>query len=200
MAYTLRADLDTLRVALDDWRRNETPGVVHWFKEAAVEGLKARAKFHIALGPRRSSIQIWINPIFINSFKLFEILNAVHDSAQQTLRWLSKNYKLEFGLLEARKEKHFAIKIPIKEGWRLGELGYGLRNGKVWINEDWWIDESYGHELETANEVAFKELVELPGEVKGMRSTLDKILDGINSLRPKPPPPPPPVDNPVEVA
>ena len=177
LPYNINSHLDFLKKQLDDWDRGkDAPGSAHFFKETPLPKLNAMGKFHVAVGKRKAALQMWLNPIYTNSFKIFDQLESVHESAQHSLKWISQEYRLDVALLEARRSGHFAIKIPVKEGWRLSKLGYKMKGGKVWINQDWWIDASYGHELETANELAFGDLLDGMQKVPELEKGVNEIL------------------------
>lgn len=170
-------DLKSLNEKLGDWERAAPAwNSQTWTKVAPFPSMGCYGQLNIAAGKKRSTLQMFLNPIYCNSYKLFDQLEAVHLSAQSALQWISRQYLIQVALLEARRSGHFALKIPLREGWRPDKLGYEMRGGRLWITQDWWIDQSYGHELETAQADAFKELIETPGEVKALNKKVDILL------------------------
>jgi len=192
-AKLIGEDITTIPKKIKWDERKPGPGSDRWIiNRVTVPELLCNAKIVISAGKQKASLQAYFQPFYTNGLKLFDQLEAVHNAAQQLLNLLSHDFNLTTSLLEIKRKKHFAISIPVKEGWRLAKMDYGLRGGKVWVNKNWWIDQSHGHELETANAVAFQELVELPGQVDGMK---EGILEILNILKKPPEPatdPPPP--------
>jgi hypothetical protein len=176
--YTARlvnANVETLRGRLLDWQEVAgTPGSGHWVFDGFLGDTGISAKMHIAAGPRKATIQIWMAPIFCNGHRLKAHLDAVCSAAQVTLAWVGRQYNIHVALLEAKRSGHFAIRIPVKSGWVLGKLGYGVRAGKVWITDEWWIDASYNDELETAHEESFSALLDGLKEIKNLRREWDE--------------------------
>lgn len=172
----------TLPPLLSGWdEKGKAPNTRRWQLSGPVPGLGVGCKVQVSAGPERAGIQIWLDPVFCNSYKIHDQLEASHAAAQDTLKWLSYQYKLDVALLEIRRQEHFAIKIPVTEGYRLQKL-YGMREGKVWINSEWWIDASYGDELETANERAFSELMDGLQKVGKVDEAQGRIEKAVNEL------------------
>lgn len=177
--YTARlvnATAETLKGRLLDWQTVlGTPGSAHYVYDGPLGETGISAKMHIAAGPRKATIQIWMAPIFCNGYKLKEQLDTVCSAAQMTLAWVARQYNVHVALLEAKRSGHFAIRIPVKHGWVLGKLGYGARAGKVWVTDEWWIDASYNDELETAHEEAFSTLLDGLRDIKALRKEWDEF-------------------------
>ena len=168
---------ETMLEKLKGWDHNSSPGVHHfWFKNVALPGLNCNGTYHVAAGRRKCTLQLFIDPLWTNSWKLFDQLEAIHDTAQQALRLLAIEFKVHVTLLEVTREGHYAISIPAKEGWRLAKIGYSKKSrGKLWVTEDWFIDESYGDELETMRAQAFGDLMRGLQKVGTIEAKLDNI-------------------------
>jgi hypothetical protein len=152
------------------------PGTRRWeLYPVAMPGTGTNCKIQLSAGKNKASLQIWVMPIFTNSYKLFDQLEAVHDAAQRLVRILAFDYKFSIALLEIKRSEHFAIKIPVRESHRIAKTGFKMVGGKLWVNQDWWIDESYGNELETANEKAFGDLMDGLQKVGGIETQVSEI-------------------------
>jgi len=152
---------ESLQRKLEGWKHNLSSGADHyWMKNLPLPGLGCNGTYHIAVGNKRATLQLFIDPLWSNSWKLFDQLEAIHQTAQLALKVLAYEHKIQVALLEVSREGHFAISIPAKEGWKLSKIGYKKKTGgKIWVTEDWFIDESYGAELETMRAQAFGDLM-----------------------------------------
>jgi len=181
---------------LNTWDElGQGPGTRRWeLYPVVIPDVGSNCKIQVSAGRHKASLQMWLSPVFTNSHKLIDQLEAVHDAAQKTIRILAHEYKFNISLLEVKRPGHFAIKIPIRQTDKITATGFKMVGGKVWVNEDWWIDQSYGNELETANEKAFGELMDGLQKVGGIEERVEDIFNLLNKAlnkQPKAAPVPP---------